>query len=75
LVFAEHRWLIVCGLVIGTTSAVVAVWPGLRERAGGFPYAEMALLLGGLTLGCVFWAWVATRVALRASGVVALRSE
>jgi hypothetical protein len=51
------------------------VWPGLRERAGGFPYAEMALLLGGLTLGCVFWAWVATRVALRASGVVALRSE
>jgi hypothetical protein len=35
----------------------------------------MALRLGGLTLGCVFWAWVATRVALRASGVVALRSE
>ncbi len=75
LVFAEHRWLIVCGLVIGTTSAVVAVWPGLRERAGGFPYAEMAVLLGGLTLGCVFWAWVATRVALRGSGVAALRSE
>ena len=75
LVFAEHRWLIVCGLVIGTASAVVAVWPGLRERAGGFPYAEMALLLGALTLGCVFWAWVATRVALRGSGVAALRSE
>ena len=75
LVFAEHRWLIVCGLVIGTASAVVAVWPGLRERAGGFPYAEMGLLLGGLTLGCVFWAWLATRVALRGSGVAALRSE
>jgi len=75
LVFAEHRWLIVCGLVIGTASAVVAVWPGLRERAGGFPFAEMALLLGGLTLGCVFWAWLATRVALRGSGVAALRSE
>ena len=75
LVFAEHRWLIVCGLAIGTASAVVAVWPGLRERADGFPYAEMALLLGGLTLGCVFWAWVATRVALRGSGVAALRSE
>ena len=75
LVFAEHRWLIVCGLVIGTVSAVVAVWPGLRERAGGFPYAEMGLLLAGLTAGCVFWAWVATRVALRGSGVAALRSE
>ena len=75
LVFAEHRWLIGCGLLIGTASAVVAVWPGLRERAGGFPYAEMALLLGALTLGCVFWAWVATRLALRGSGVAALRSE
>ena len=75
LVFAEHRWLIVCGLAVGTASAIVAVWPGLRERAGGFPYVEMALLLGGLTLGCVFWAWVATRVALRGSGVAALRSE
>ena len=75
LVFAEHRWLIVCGLAVGTASAIVAVWPGLRERAGGFPYVEMALLLGGLTLGCVFWAWVATWVALRGSGVAALRSE
>ncbi|MCE9612244.1 MAG: FtsX-like permease family protein [Chthoniobacter sp.] len=75
LVFAEHRWLIACGLAIGTASAVVAVWPGLRERADGFPYAEMTLLLGGLTLGCVFWAWVATRLALRGSGVAALRSE
>ena len=75
LVFAEHRWLIVSGLVIGTISALVAVWPNLRERASGFPYLEMALLLGGLLAGCVFWAWVATRLALRGSQVEALRGE
>jgi hypothetical protein len=75
LVFAEHRWLIACGLLIGTVSALVAVWPGLRERAGGFPYVEMGALVGGLVVGCLFWAWLATRVALRGSGVAALRSE
>jgi hypothetical protein len=75
LVFAEHSWLILCGLAIGTISALVAVWPNLRERASGFPYLEMTLLLAGLLIGCIFWAWLATRLALRGSGVAALRSE
>src|SRR6201999_2478649 len=34
LVFAEHGWLIACGLGIGAVSAIVAVWPSLRERTG-----------------------------------------
>jgi len=75
LVFAEHRWLILAALVIGTLSALLAVWPGLAEKAGGFPLREVALLLVGLTVGCVFWTWLATRIALRGSGVAALRSE
>jgi hypothetical protein len=75
LVFAEHRWLIVCGLAIGVGSAIVAVWPGLHERAGGFPVTEMALLVVALALGCIFWAWLATRIALRGSAVAALRAE
>ncbi len=75
LVFAEHRWLIVCGLGIGVASALLAVWPSLRERASGFPFAEMTLLLAALALGTLFWAWLATRLALRGSGVAALRSE
>ena len=75
LVFAEHRWLIVCGLAIGTVSALVAVWPNLRERANGFPHGPMALLLAVLVVGCVFWAWVATWLALRGRGSEALRAE
>jgi hypothetical protein len=75
LVFGEHRWLIVAALVIGAGSALVAVWPSLAEKAGGFPLREVALLLAGLALGCVFWTWIATRIALRGSGVNALRSE
>jgi putative ABC transport system permease protein len=76
LVFAEHGWLIACGLGIGAASAIVAVWPSLRERAGGFPYEEMALLMAGLIVGCVFWVWLAARIALGGRGLfVALRSE
>ena len=75
LVFAEHRWLIVAALLIGTVSALVAVWPNLAKQSGGFPVREVALLLGGLALGCLFWTWLATRLALRGSGVAALRSE
>lgn len=75
LVFAEHRWLIAAALLIGTASALVAVWPNLAQKAGGFPLREVALLLGALALGCLFWTWLATRLALRGSGVEALRPE
>ena len=75
LVFAEHRRLIASALVIGTASAFLAVWPNLAEKSGGFPFREMAALLAGLALGCVFWTWIATRLALRASGIASLRSE
>jgi putative ABC transport system permease protein len=75
LVFTEHRWLIVAALLIGTISALVAVWPNLVQKAGGFPVREMGMLLVGLALGCIFWTWLATRLALRDSGVEALRAE
>lgn len=75
LVFAEHRRLIAAALLIGTTSALLAVWPNLVGKGGGFPVREVAILLVGLALGCLFWTWLATRLALRGSGVGALRAE
>jgi ABC-type antimicrobial peptide transport system permease subunit len=75
LVFAEHRWLIVAALLIGTASALLAVWPQLAWKAGGFPVREIGMLLAALALGCVFWTWLATRIALRGTGVASLRSE
>jgi putative ABC transport system permease protein len=75
LVFAEHRWLIAAALLIGTVSALVGVWPNVAQKAGGFPLRETVLLLAGLALGCLFWTWLATRLALRGSGVASLRAE
>ena len=75
LVFREHRWLIVLGLVIGTASALLGVWPQLAGKAAGFPWDEVLALIAGLAVGCVFWTWLATRAALRGSQLPALRSE
>jgi hypothetical protein len=75
LVFREHRWLIVLGLLIGTASALLGVWPQIARKADGFPWREVGALLAALTIGCVFWTWLATRLALRGSQLSALRSE
>jgi putative ABC transport system permease protein len=75
LVFAEHRWLIIFALGIGAISALVAVWPNLAGKAGGFPWQQSSLLLGGMALLGAFWTWLATRVSLRGSLLGALRDE
>ncbi|MHA3770990.1 FtsX-like permease family protein [Verrucomicrobiota bacterium sgz303538] len=75
LVFAEHRWLIACGLIIGIISALVAVLPQLRHQAADFPWTEMLLLIVALTVGALFWAWLATRISLRGRQVTALQTE
>jgi putative ABC transport system permease protein len=75
LVFAEHRWLIVAGLIVGVGSAIVAVFPSLRDQARGFPYLEMGVLLWALIAGSFFWIWLATRLSLRGERISALRTE
>jgi ABC-type lipoprotein release transport system permease subunit len=75
LVFAEHRWLIVLGLLAGAGSALFAVLPQLQGKAGGFPYLEFGLLFAALAIGCVLWTWLAARIALRGSQLPALRNE
>jgi ABC-type antimicrobial peptide transport system permease subunit len=75
LVFAEHRWLIVLGLVAGAVSALFAVSPQLQGKGGGFPFVEFGALFAALAVGCVLWTWIATRIALRGSQLPALRNE
>ena len=75
LVFAEHRWLIIGALGIGAISALTAVWPRLSAQAAHFPWRGILTLLFGMALLGAFWAWLATRLALRGSQLGALRNE
>jgi hypothetical protein len=75
LVFAEHRWLIIGALGIGAVSALTAVWPRLSAQAAHFPWGGILTLLAGMALLGAFWAWLATRLALRGSQLAALRNE
>ena len=75
LVFIEHRWLIVWGLLIGILTALVAVWPTLQSRGAYFPFLEMVILILALSLGCILWTWIAAYTTLRGSLIVNLRSE
>ena len=75
LIYSEHRALILLGIVAGVVSALIAVWPGLRERAGGFPWRSMGVLILAILIGSLFWTWLASRIALRGAGVDALRTE
>ncbi|RYD75605.1 MAG: ABC transporter permease [Verrucomicrobiaceae bacterium] len=75
LVFAEHRWLIACGLIVGIASALVAVLPQLQQRASDFPWRAMTLLLLALVAGALFWTWLATRLSLKGRQMNALQSE
>ena len=75
LVFAEHRWLIVAALGIGSVSAIVAVLPGILQKGASFPWGQLSILFVGMAALSVFWVWLATRLALRGSQLSALRGE
>ena len=68
LVLSEHWLLVLLGVAMGTTAALVAVWP---QRAHGVPVLTLLALAGG----SLFWCWLAARVALRGPLLSALRNE
>ena len=75
LAIGEHRWLLIWGLLSGTGTAIIAVWPSIRARQEGFPLEGMAGLLCGLLLLSLFWIYLATRLSLKESTLSALREE
>jgi hypothetical protein len=76
IVVAENLWLLAWGLAIGTASALVAIAPALSERGGRVPVtAQGSLLLVAVFIAGLVSSVVATKAALRAPLVSALRSE
>jgi ABC-type lipoprotein release transport system permease subunit len=76
IVLAENLLLLAWGLGIGLVCAVVAILPAMLERGGTLPApASSALLLFGVLMAGLLSSVIATRAALRAPLLAALRSE
>jgi ABC-type lipoprotein release transport system permease subunit len=75
LVLAENAFLLLVGLLAGTTAALVAVAPHLLSGGGSIPWAHLLALLAGVVLVGLTAGAVATASTLRAPLILALRRE
>ncbi len=75
LIVAEHWLLLVGGVALGMTSALVAVWPNLGTPGADVPWAMLAGLLVAIVLTGVLWIAAATVIALRGNLIPSLRAE
>ncbi|WP_394793587.1 FtsX-like permease family protein [Armatimonas sp.] len=75
LVFSEHILLLLLGLAVGVTAALVAVLPSLKTPGVGIPFVSLGLTLLAVLGSGLLWVWAATTGALRGSLLGALRSE
>ena len=75
IVLAENALLIGWGLVVGAVCALVAIAPAVVERGGRLPIGGSGLLLVAVVAAGLLSSIVATRAALNAPLVGALRAD
>jgi putative ABC transport system permease protein len=76
MVLAEHWFVFLAAVVLGTLAALIAVWPNLKlAGAGGIPVGLLAVLLTGLTAGGLIFCHLAARLALGHNLTESLRHE
>lgn len=75
MVIAENAFLLFCGLMTGTTCALVAITPVIFSRGGHPPTLALGLLLLAVLASGLAASLLATAVALRAPLLSSLRAE
>jgi hypothetical protein len=75
MVFSEHSLLLGLGLLVGISSALLAVLPALSSPGAEVPYGTLAGTLLAVLISGVLWTWGATVLALRGPLMSALRNE
>jgi hypothetical protein len=73
--FAEHSWLFMRGLLMGTVAGLTAVLPAITTAGSNLALGELGLILLAVLANGMFWIQVASRRALRTPLVPALRNE
>jgi putative ABC transport system permease protein len=75
MVLSEHFTLVLAGLFIGVTAALITVAPNLLGHAAGFPLGIIIFLTAMIALGGLCFCLVATQLALRGSFLEVIASE
>jgi ABC-type lipoprotein release transport system permease subunit len=75
MVISENAFLLCCGLITGTTCALVAITPVIFARGGHPPTLAMGLLLVAVLASGLAASLLATAVALRSPLLSSLRAE
>lgn len=76
MVLAEHWFIFLAAIVLGTGTALIAVWPNLKlAGAGGIPLGLLSLLLISLTVAGLLFCYLAARLALGQRLTDSLRHE
>ena len=75
LVFAEHIFLLLGGIVFGTLAALVSISPAIFSSGTSVPYLSLIILIIILGLWGLFWIWFSTRFAMKGALLEALREE
>ena len=75
MMLAEHGGLLILGILGGTLSALLAVWPSLTTPDQGLPKGILWAIIGAIIINGLFWTWLATVIALRGKLLPALRDE
>ncbi len=75
MVFAEHAFLLLTGLLTGAAAALVTVIPALRQRAGDLPLASLSLTLAFILVFGLAALALAAALTLRAPMLKTLREE
>jgi len=75
MVLGEHVFLLLAGLLLGVVSALLAVWPALRQGGGDLPLAFLGLLLAGVLAFGILACALAVQAAVRGRLIEAVRRE
>ncbi|MHC4266698.1 MAG: FtsX-like permease family protein, partial [Planctomycetota bacterium] len=75
MVFYEHAGLLLCGLIFGIISALVALGPVLKSPGAEMPYIGLILTIAAIVVSGLIWIKLATSIALSGDILDALRSE
>ncbi len=75
MLFVEHAWLFLRGLMIGTLAGLAAVMPALATPGSDPALGQLVAVLVAVVANGLLWIWVASRRVLRTPLVPALRDE